>query len=461
MTSCDLLIVGAGPAGMSAAIAASGFGIRVKVIDDQGSPGGQIYRNIEENHRRGVAASVGVDYAQGISLVQQFRACGATYQAESSVWQVNPNGDVYLTTRGSSQKVSSQFVLFATGSMERPAVVPGWTLPGVMTVGAAQIMQKTAGVFPGEKVWIAGCGPLAIYYAANLAAQGHRIAGFLDTAVPRNRYAAMRHWRGAITGADYLLKGLSYLARIELSSIRRIGSVTGLEILGDSRVKRIRWLSHGVWHEEHADGVLLHEGVVPHTQLAQATGCAHEWNEAQTCYRPVSTPMGQTSLDRVLVAGDCSAIGGARAAALQGRIAAAEVATKMGIFSTDQRDHSIRTAVKHLKRELSVRPLLDSLYAPRDEVRHPEGPQIICRCEAVTADSVRDAVRAGCRTVDAVKSQLRCGMGPCQGRVCGIPVACLVARERNVEPDEVGPYRVRPPLKPISLQDLASLAATP
>lgn len=461
MTDWDLVIVGAGPAGMSAAVTAQEAGIRVLVVDDQASPGGQIYRNIEENHRRGFAASVGADYSRGIELVQQFRQCGATYLAESNVWQIGQDGAVYINSKGSSRKLSSRYVLLATGSMERPAATLGWTLPGVMTVGAAQIMQKTAQAIPGERVWIAGCGPLAIYYAAGLAAAGHRIAGFLDTAVPENWHAAIRHWKGAIRGADYLLKGLGYLARIKFSSMRHIGPVSALEILGKERVERIRWMSNGAWHEEDADGVLLHEGVVPHTQLAQATGCAHEWNEAQACYRPISSSMGQTSLELILVAGDCSGIGGARAAALQGRIAAAEVVTRMGRISAEQRDQRLTNTVQDLQRELAIRPLLDRLYAPREEVRFPTDNQVVCRCEMVTAGSVRTAVRGGCRTVDGVKSQLRCGMGPCQGRICGIAVASLVARERNVEPDEVGPYRVRPPVKPISLGDLASLVATP
>jgi thioredoxin reductase/bacterioferritin-associated ferredoxin len=458
VSDCDLLIVGAGPAGMSAAIAARECGLRVIVIDDQAAPGGQIYRNIEESHRLGLAASIGADYAGGIALVRRFRECGATYLPHSSVWQVNPDGGVYFSCGGGSRKLQAQYVLFATGSMERPAVAPGWTLPGVMTVGAAQILQKTAHALPGRKVWIAGCGPLAVYYAAGLAAQGHRIAGFLDTAVPGNRLPAARHWRGGLQGIGYLLKGLGYLARIEWSSMRRVGSVTALEIVGDDRVRGIRWQAGGAWHEEEADGVLLHEGVVPHTQLAVATGCAHAWDEVQWCFRPVASNLGQTSLDRVLVAGDCSGIGGARAAALQGRIGGAEVARRIDSKQSERCVSLIARTGIELRRELAVRPLLDRLYAPREAVRRPLDTDIVCRCESVTAGHVRNAVRSGCRTVDGVKSQLRCGMGPCQGRVCGLPVAGLVAHERGVSPDEVGPYRIRPPVKPITLRDLAALA---
>ena len=461
---CDLAIVGAGPAGMAAAIAARGFGLRVVVVDEQAAPGGQIYRNIEASHRAGSAAAVGADYARGIALVRRFRACGALYLPGSSVWQVDPGGEVYLSRAGRSRKVRARQVLLATGSMERPAVTPGWTLPGVMTVGAAQILQKTAQALPGAAMWIAGCGPLAVYYAASLAAQGHRIAGFLDTTPAGNRRAAARHWQGGVRGIGYLLQGLGLLARIRLSSMRRVTGVTALEIVGDDRVRALRWQAGGVWHQAAADGVLLHEGVVPHTQLAVATGCAHAWSAQQGCFRPVTGTAGadvcRTSLDRVLVAGDCAGIGGARAAALQGRIAGAAAAARIDARHAAQSARIVACTARALRRELAVRPLLDALYTPRDAVRHPPDAGIVCRCESVTAGSVRDAVRAGCRTVDGVKSQLRCGMGPCQGRMCGLPVASLVAQTRGVAPDAVGPYRVRPPLRPISLADLASLAVS-
>lgn len=460
MKECDLLIVGCGPAGMSAAIAARRHGLSVVVVDDQPAPGGQIYRNIEANQIAGTLPTLGEDYQAGVSIVREFRASGANYIQNSTAWQINPNGDAYISTLGTSRKISAEYILLATGSMERPAPVGGWTLPGVMTVGSAQIMQKTANAFPGENVWIVGCGPLAIYYAYTLIKQGHRIAGFIETTVAKNKIGAARYWQGALLGHNYLLKGIGYLSRLKFSGMVHIANVESVEILGTGKVERIRWRRKGVWQEIAADGVLLHEGVVPHTQLAIATGCSHEWNSIQGCFQPKSDKLGQSSLDRILVAGDCRAIGGAKVAALQGSIAGIEVARRLRAESVPSGEKEISALMGSADRELAIRTFLDVLYGPRDEIRSPPDNCVICRCEAVTAGAVREAVRSGCQTVDGVKSQLRCGMGPCQGRMCGLSVAQLVSEVRQVSPDGIGPYRIRPPIKPVGFRELAGLAAT-
>lgn len=458
MKEFDVLIIGAGPAGMSAATAAKKHGLNVMLVDDQASPGGQIYRNIEANTESGAAKNLGADYQCGLSIVRAFRASRATYMPYTTVWQVNPNGDAYISTKGVSTKITAKYIVLATGSMERPAPVKGWTLPGVMTVGSAQIMQKTANAYPGKNVWIAGCGPLAIYYAYSLISQGHQIAGFLETTVGKNRLAARRHWVGALRGIHYLIKGLGYLARLKLSGVRHVGGVESIEILGSGRAEKVRWMRAGKWHEADADGVLLHEGVVPHTQLAIATGCQHEWNTTQGCYQPSASEFGQSSLDQILVAGDCRGIGGAKVAAIQGSLVGTEVAGRLGALSSQACAEQLRVLRQHMSREIAVRPFLDVLYAPRAAISKPPDTSVICRCEVVTAGAVRQAVRNGCQTVDGVKSLLRCGMGPCQGRMCGLSVAKLVADERQVGPEVVGPYRIRPPIKPISLGELAGLA---
>lgn len=444
---------------MSAAIEATRRGVRVLVVDDQAAPGGQIYRNIEKNEATGAIKALGADYQAGLEIVRKFRASTATYSPHSTVWQVNPNGDVYISSGGMSRKVSSEYILLATGAMERPVPIVGWMLPGVMTVGSAQIMQKTAHALPSEKVWIAGCGPLAIYYAYSLIKQGHKIAGFLDTSTGKKRLNALKHWRGALRGGSYLWKGLGYLARLKLSGLTHITDVEVIEILGSGKAERIRWRRKGKWHEADADGVLLHEGVVPHTQLAVSTGCRHEWNPVQGAYQPKAGRRGQSSLDRILVAGDCRGIGGAKVAAIQGSIAGVEVAKRLNATRADVAEQDIAALTSREELESAIRPFLDELYAPREVVLSPPDSSVICRCEVVTAGAVREAVRAGCQTVDSVKSLLRCGMGPCQGRMCGLSVARLVSEVREVQPDEIGPYRIRPPIKPLGLQELAGLAA--
>ena len=158
----DLLIIGAGPAGMSAALRARRLGLSVLVVDDQPAPGGQIWRDVETKVDTGIGKLMGDDYAAGLPLVHAFRASGALYEPGTQVWQIEPGWQVYMSRAQQAECVQAANVLLATGAQERPAPFPGWTLPGVLTVGAAQILLKNARQIPKSPPWIAGGGPLAV-----------------------------------------------------------------------------------------------------------------------------------------------------------------------------------------------------------------------------------------------------------------------------------------------------------
>lgn len=181
MSTCDVAIVGCGPAGMSAAIRLRKLGYVVSVIDEQPSPGGQIWRGIERNQHQPLVDALGADYSKGRALVEQFRASGAEYVPNTQVWQIEEGWGVFLTSEGQARRLAARAVLLANGAQERPVPFPGWTLPGVMTVGAAQILLKSGGMLPQGRVWIAGSGPLPLLYATQNLFLGSGISGYLDT----------------------------------------------------------------------------------------------------------------------------------------------------------------------------------------------------------------------------------------------------------------------------------------
>lgn len=453
----DLVIVGAGPAGMSAAVAGSKMGLSVAVYDDQATPGGQIYRGIECADAESRASQIGSDYLRGIDLVRAFRACSASYFPLHQVWQIDRDGTVYVSCGHSSRVVRGKRILIATGATERPVPIRGWLLPGVMTVGSAQIMHKSANALPGKQVWIAGCGPLAVYYAAEVARSGSKVAGFLDTSSAPTLSGAFRHVRSALGGAGYLAKGLGYLRNIKRAGFPHIKGVEDVEIIGNEKVEKIRWRCNGEWQEAGADGVLLHEGVVPHTHLALSVGCSHVWDESQACFRPVSGELGNTSEATIFVAGDCTSIDGVKSARIKGELAAIAIAYDLHYISAESRDARSAPLRLSLRRDRRIRPFLEWAFRPRSSVLLPRNDSVVCRCESVTAKQIRTAVDAGCAHADSVKAKLRCGMGPCQGRICSNIVTSLVADCTKLDHAAVGPYRIRPPLRSISLIDLASL----
>jgi NADPH-dependent 2,4-dienoyl-CoA reductase/sulfur reductase-like enzyme len=442
----DLLILGAGPAGMAAAIAARGRGLSVTVLDENPGPGGQVHRAIE---RRAAKDEQDED---GKKLVAGLRGAGVELRVGATLWAIEPGGKAYWTEAGAARSVTARRILLCAGATERPLPIPGWTLPGVMTVGAAQIALKTAGLVPEGKAWIAGQGPLLWLYAVQAISAGGRLAGIVDLShgVPP---AALRHLPRALLAPGYLLKGLAWQRRVKRAGVPVL-QAEQVAVEGEGRVQRI--LVDGAPHE--ADLVLLHDGVVPNTQVTRAIpGCAHDWDAVQACWRPRLDAWGNTTVEGIMVAGDAGGIGGARAAAHAGRLAALEAARALGAMTAEQRDAEAGRWRLALDRQLAPRRFLDALFPPRPATAIPD-EVVLCRCEEVTAGRVREAVSLGCQGSNQTKAFTRTGMGPCQGRVCGPAVHAVIAAARGADPAQVDPFRTRFPTKPVTLGELAALA---
>lgn len=454
----DLVVIGGGPAGLAAAVQARQLGLSVALVDEQPEVGGQIFRAVERAEAEGRAAALGEDYRHGLGLARAFHDSGATHFASHQVWQVEPGGRVFATDGSASRLIEGRRVLVAVGAIERPVPIRGWTLPGVMTVGSAQILHKTIGLLPDAGVWIAGTGPLALHFAVEVVAAGGRIAGILDTARAPLPETALRHVGGVLRGWRYVARGLGYLAKLRMADVRRVTGVESVEAVGEGRIERIRWRAGGQCHEAPASGLLLHEGVLPNTHMTMAVGCAHDWDEAQKCFRPRADRFGATDVEAIFVAGDCGGIGGARAAECRGRLSALGVATSIGVLPVADRDRLAQPVVAEMRGHEALRGFLDALYAPADELIVPPDDVTVCRCEGITAGRIREAASLGCRGPNQVKSFTRCGMGPCQGRMCGTTVTATLAAALGMTPQEVGSFRIRPPLKPLRLGELAALA---
>lgn len=456
---CDLAVIGAGPAGIAAACLAADLGLSVVVLDEQGEPGGQIYRAIETARtvRPNMLDHLGRDYACGGSLVDRFRSSGVAYMPDAFVWDVGRDRVVNYSRGGRSQALRARHVLVATGAVERPVPIPGWTKPGVLTVGALQILLKAQGLAPDGRVVLAGSGPLLLLLAAQYAAVGIAPASIVET-VPRGRYlTAAPKLLSALRTPGYLRKGIEMMRAVRSAGVPIYRGATGLRIEGHHKAEALVFMKGGREHRVAADVFALHQGVVPNQQITRALGCDHDWDEAQRCFRPRLDEWFGTSIEGVSAAGDGGGIGGAKAAEIRGRLAALGIATRLGALDIENRDRRALADRAALSRDLAIRPLLDTLYTPTVEFLTPADDVTICRCEEVTAGAIRRAVQLGCPGPNQAKSFLRCGMGPCQGRVCGLVVTEIIAAERNLGPREIGYYRIRPPLKPLTLGELAAL----
>ncbi|HLI11504.1 MAG TPA: NAD(P)/FAD-dependent oxidoreductase [Alphaproteobacteria bacterium] len=453
--SYDLAVIGAGPAGLAAAARAAGLGVATVLFDEQPAPGGQIYRGVTETPLR-ERAVLGADYWHGADLVAPLRASGADYVAGAAVWSVSREGEIGVSIAGAARLIRARRVILATGALERPFPIPGWTLPGVMTAGAAQILLKSSGLVAQGAVVLAGTGPLLWLLAAQYRRAGARIAAMLDTTPPENRRAALPHLP-AFLASPYFRKGLALLREVK-GSLRIIRDVGAIAARGDGRLREVVYRSgDGAEERLPADTLLLHQGVAPNLNLANSIGCKQEWDATQLCFAPVVDEWGASSVDLVAIAGDGAGIAGAQAAEERGRLAALDAACRLGRIDKARRDREAAPHRTALRRAERGRAFLDLLYRPRRSHRIPAGDTIVCRCEEVTAQQITETVALGCTGPNQMKSFLRCGMGPCQGRLCGLTVTELIAAARGVSPAEVGYYRLRPPVKPITLEELAGL----
>lgn len=455
----DLLIVGGGPAGMAAALEATGMGIDVLVVDENPAPGGQIYRSVERDLLQG-RGILDDDYRSGGQLAQQFAACGCKIGFSTTVWSIEAGGAeaafrVGLSQRDYARTIFANAIIVAPGALERPFPIPGWTLPGVMTAGAVQALLKGNAVVPDGPVVLAGTGPLLLLMAAECVRSGVPVTALLDTTPWRNWFRALPHFASFLC-SPWVWKGIRLLLEVR-SKTRIISGVTSIEALGEEQLQEVRFTVGGRTQTIPATTLLLHQGVVPHTNLAMAAGCEHHWNDRRLCFEPVVDVYCETGITGLFVAGDGAAVGGAKAAEKQGRLAALGVAKRLGRVNPEAAEASALPIRAALRRDLRGRSFLDVAYRPAGNFRIPDDRVTVCRCEGVSAGSIRAATKRGAQGPNQVKTFLRSGMGPCQGRLCGLTLTEIMADTSGRPPGEIGYYHLRYPIKPITLGALAWL----
>jgi thioredoxin reductase/bacterioferritin-associated ferredoxin len=454
--SYDVVVIGAGPAGLAAVATTAEAGLSTLLLDENVGPGGQVWRAIAstpviERDR------LGADYWAGADLVRAVRSSGAEIIQRATVWSLDRHLEIGVSVGGASAFVKARRVIVATGALERPFPIPGWTLPGVMTAGAAQTMLKSSALVPDGRAVIAGQGPLVWLLAAQILRLGGRIDCILDTTDRRNYLAAMPHVFAFLT-SPYFTKGFALMREVR-AKVPVLSGVTELAAGGDGQLATVSYVAGGRRETLPADLLLLHQGVVPNVNLAMAAGVEHRWDERQLCWSPTLDPNGGSSIDGIAIAGDGAGIGGAEAAVFRGRIAARSAVEALAPAAAGKLPPmaGFRTGLARAERG---RFFLDTLFRPLPQFRIPSGDTIVCRCEEVTASDILDSVAIGATGPNQLKAYRRTGMGPCQGRLCGLTVTELMAQARGKSPQEIGYYRLRAPVKPITLAELAAVPNT-
>jgi len=460
--SYELLIIGAGPAGMSAACEAAHNGVEVCVIDDQSEPGGQIYRNASNTTAKQVQV-LGKEYHQGKKLIDQFISYGGEYYSNASVWHLDSSNQISVIQAGKSYLISAKNLVIASGAQERAMAIPGWELPGVMYAGAGQVLLKSSGMVPSGELVLAGTGPLLLLLASQYLRAGVKIKAILDTTPKWRIIKSLDKLFTGIEGYRYLIKGAGLLRHIQASKVPYYKHVKGLSAAGTDQVNKVSFVSatkSGCKVSNisiKVDTLLLHQGIIPNTRLSRAAQCQTAWDAQQSCWTVVTNEYGLCRQNTYVI-GDGARIKGAVASQIQGRLCGLHVSENLRKIAPQDWKVLHVDLLNKLRKENVIRPFLDAVYQPSEAYLIPQKDDVIvCRCEEVTLSDIQAAVRLGCQGPNQVKLFTRCGMGPCQGAQCSSTLSHIVAKQTEIPMEEVGELRVRSPLSPITLGQIASL----
>lgn len=457
----DLIVIGAGPAGLAAACSARDCGLDVTLVDEQPAPGGQLFRNVESPLAQAILDPK--ERAAGLELVGRFRDSGAIYRPGTTVWGLEPHR-IFCTANGRAESLAASRIIVAPGGMERPVPFPGWTLPGVMGAGGADILLRAGGTLPlGQTdrdgpVVLAGNGPLLLLLAGHLIDAGVRIAAWLDTGrwLPRLLSAGLAP--AALLDIPYFGKGLKMALRVLRSKTPIVRNVTSIRAEGTDRLERVVYEAGGKTREIAASVLLRHEGIIPRPHILNSLGARLVWDRVQRCWRPLTDENGQTSINDISVAGDGAGVHGGDASILKGTLAGIEAARRLGVLSDAEAACRVGPTRRKLRALRAARAFLRHVFAPNPAIFRVPDETLVCRCERVTAGDIRKAVAEGFRDVNEVKRVTRCGMGQCQGRMCGPALAEITAAARSASPEAAGFLQMRQPFRPVTLENYCEAA---
>ncbi len=456
-----LAIIGAGPAGLAAAIEAAGRGVETVVLDAHPEPGGHYYSLPSSEFRLPAADR---DTAEGRSLAEGARRAGAALWSGAQAWGLYAEKQFLVClSSGPEARLRADRVIVAAGAQERPLHCPGWTLPGVMTAGAALRMLKNQMVLPGHRFLLAGSGPLQLALAAHLVCAHVELAAVLEARSLRSLLSAWRSSTALLGQRQRATLGAGYItdivaARVPLRTGWTVARVVGRDQVEAAVICPVDRQGHPGRDGQETlpvDTVCLGHGLLPASHLWRQIDVDLVFDPVQQYHQPVRDRWGETSQPGLYVAGDAAAVCGRRAAELEGRLAGLAAAAQFGLLSESRLLEQARPLQQDVERERRFARLLADLFGPLPGLLDlATDDTVICRCENVTLGQVKQAVADGARSVQEVKHQTRAGMGWCQGRTCAGTVARTIAAATGLDLAEASRYTIRPPAFPVPLAEL-------
>lgn len=446
----DLIVIGAGPAGGEAALAAAQSGLTVALVDEGPAPGGQVWRAPRTGAARTATES---DRQKGDALRARLAASTVEILSRTQVWDVKPGFAVSCVSDSGARMLTAPRLVVATGAIERVRPFTGWTTPGVFGLAAATALLKSAAALPGRNIVVAGQGPLLYAVAAKACALGLAPRAVVDL---NGKADWLRALPGLSAVPSLMWTGARWMARIAAARVAIHRNSAVIRASGDDTLASvtIRDLASGRDTEIPADTLYVGNGLTPSDEIHRLLGARQEADALRGGYRTVCDEDRRSSVPGLFVAGDGAGVHGALPSAAQGRIAGLAAAHDHGALSRDAFASQSRAARQRLRR---LMPFADAscrlMQFPQDAFADADDATLVCRCEDVSIGDIKSAARDGACDLNQLKHFTRLGMGPCQGRFCALNAATLLRTHAQTPP---GDLRLTPraPVRPVEMGQL-------
>lgn len=458
-----ITIIGAGPAGLSAAIQLARFDVSSTIVDENPNIGGAVFKQPDKgletspfrNEKTYVRAR------ELFSAFENYQPSHIDLQLESEVLGDLPlTNELVILQKEEVKRVANQPLIICTGCYERAQPFPGWTLPGIMSVGGIQLQAKCGGVKPGNRVALIGTGPLLMVAAKQLHMAGANVVAVVEAGKRREVAGKVSK---LFSNTKLLLEGVSYMAYLKKHKIpfyygHGIVSASGNNTLKevviapyDSEWKPIKAKAFSL----EVDAVGIGYGYVPRTQLTQMLKCTHKYDRNLGGFFPEVDDWQRTSKEGIYTAGDNSGIYGSEVAMYQGKVAALAYLVDIGRISTEEAEKLVTPLRKEMAKLKKFQRALDGFSGLKTGLATlPEADTIICRCEHVKREAIDEAIEAGVEDITALKIRTRVGMGDCQGKMCGSFCNEYLAHHLKHSPEEVGWLNPRFPMAPLPFDSI-------
>ena len=455
----DLVVLGAGPAGVAAANVASKEGAEVVIIDENSSAGGQIYR-APPNEFQPQNSFKSDEFREGEKQRNILENSDLTALFKHRVWSVS--SDLVVSTVGPNGLSSwhARSLIIANGALERIIPFPGWTIPGVIGLAASTILLKSQYVLPGQSTVVAGCGPLLIAVANGIIKSGGKVSAIIDL---NSKSDWIKAFPRLLSRPDQLFKGMSWFANIMKAGIKLYG---GHAVTNTKQVDNVLRISIAPINSAgsildsknqkivEGDCLAIGHGLFPSTEITRLLKAKHIYDPLKGGWVPLIDDDFRSSIPGVYIAGDATGISGAFSAVQKGRIAGMAAVRDLNVMSSQKYKAKIKSELIILKKNENFGKAAVRLMKFRPElIQTITSETIVCRCEDVFRSEIDEAIESGARDLNQLKAWTRCGMGPCQGRTCSEAIEAILASKVGSR-ELAGQWTGRTPLRPVPIEQI-------